>query len=257
MDSKEIKVLIANQELRNYFITIRELVKAGNNFCVDLDDVWELAYTRKDAAVRTLRKVFTMGEDYIIDTKKVPSNNGGTRNVGVIMMTSKCLEHFIAQKVPAVFEVYRKVFHEAIDQQERGMVVELPNFKNPADAARAWAHQFELREAAMKKVEAMTPKAIYHDKVLASSGSYTMDDMAKYFGFRSGIALAKALCKVKVLLKSTAPYKLSAKYIGQKHPEYVSYGTSYDGESNRSKNTLCWTEEGKRLIAGLKSDGKI
>lgn len=254
---RNLKKLVASAELKGYFIKVQEFTAEGKKFCVALDMVWPLAYTRKDAAVRELKNKFVEGEDYIITSETVDTQIGGVSRRADIKLSAKCLEHFIATKVPAVFEVYRKVFHKAVEEVQDTMVAELPNFKNPAEAARAWAHQFELKEAAResylkaaKEVKELKPDAEYAKTVLKAKGAYTMDDMAKHLNISSGRKLAAILQKKKVLLKATAPYKLSAKYIGKNHPEYVKYGTEVD-ERKYSRATLTWTEEGKRLLNSL------
>lgn len=258
--SKELKKLVATAELQNYFIKVRELTLNGKQFCVNLDMVWQLAYSRKDAAVRELKDKFKEGEHYLYNSIPVATLNGGVSRKARIMLTSECLEHFVASKVPAVFEVYRRVFHEAMDKET--MVAELPNFKNPAEAARAWAHQFEMKEearaeliASKKEVKKIKPLAIYAKDVLKAKGAYTMEDMAKLFNFNSRAAFVEALVKAKVLLKCQAPYKLASKYL-KNHPKYVEYGTFIDGRKY-AKTTMTWNEEGKRFIASLKASGKL
>lgn len=49
---------------------------------------------------------------------------------------------------------------EALDRwQDREKCVHLPDFTNPAAAARAWAEQFEQRQAAEKQVALTAAKA--------------------------------------------------------------------------------------------------
>lgn len=55
----------------------------------------------------------------------------------------------------------------------------LPNFNNPAEAARAWADQFEKREVAEKQIEENRPKVIFADSVSVSNTSILIGDLAK------------------------------------------------------------------------------
>ena len=65
----------SNNELMNCFNKIHALVKVSETeFIVDLDDVWPLAYGRKEEAVRAIKSLFTNGVDYICT--KCKSTNG-------------------------------------------------------------------------------------------------------------------------------------------------------------------------------------
>jgi len=55
----------------------------------------------------------------------------------------------------------------------------LPNFSNPAEAARAWADEFEKRKQAEQLIEAQKPKVIFAEAVSASHSSILIGDLAK------------------------------------------------------------------------------
>ncbi len=100
-------------DLERYFRGILELDKQNKEYSVNLDDVWQLAYTRKDAAVRALKANFIENVDYLPLPQNVERSEDGTFTSGGIdyFITSACLEYFVARKVRPVFEVYRRVFH--------------------------------------------------------------------------------------------------------------------------------------------------
>lgn len=102
--------------IRNYFQYILLLSKSGEQFPVNLNDVFFLAHTRKDNAVRALTSddLFIQGVDYQIILKNEENSKRG-RKEEMYMMTIPCLEFFIARKVRPVFEVYRQVFHAVPD----------------------------------------------------------------------------------------------------------------------------------------------
>lgn len=113
--------------IKSYFEGVHELLKSKGSeaFCVNLDEVWPLVYERKDVAVRALTKDYFEGVDY---TTQVPDNQtlrqnaeqdskgswGGSNKVSYYLTVS-CLEHLIARKERRVFEVYRQVFHQALE----------------------------------------------------------------------------------------------------------------------------------------------
>ena len=123
----------SDSEIKAYFIQVLNLSRSKEEFPVNLDEVWALAYKEKGKAVRALRtnELFVEGIDYQVFTQNgqkvdgVFAQNGKKsddaqdegRNVGgrpqnTYMLSVPCLEFFIARRVRPVFEVYRQVFHK-------------------------------------------------------------------------------------------------------------------------------------------------
>lgn len=123
----------SDSEIKAYFIQVLNLSRSKEEFPVNLDEVWALAYKEKGKAVRALRtnELFVEGIDYQVFTPNGQKNDGvfaqngkksddaqdEGRNVGgrpqnTYMLSVPCLEFFIARKVRPVFEVYRQVFHK-------------------------------------------------------------------------------------------------------------------------------------------------
>lgn len=131
----------SNNELTKYFKYIKKIHdQNGENFPVDFDLVWPLAYTRRSKAVEALKRNFKEDVDYI----SYGQNNGSKKHeefVEVVdnqddahvvhgkrrqskelfTITLKALEFFIARKNEHVFDVYRKVFHIATDIQRQSI----------------------------------------------------------------------------------------------------------------------------------------
>lgn len=55
----------------------------------------------------------------------------------------------------------------------------LPDFSNPAAAARAWAEQFELQQATSQALSIAAPKAAFVDQYVEASGSMSFRQVAK------------------------------------------------------------------------------
>lgn len=101
-------------EIEAYFRKLLELKESGEMFPVDLDMVWPLAYSRKDYATKELKFNFIKEVDYQTFRQKAE------RGIGVAIshkykLSLTCLEFFVARKIRPVFEVYRKVFHQALE----------------------------------------------------------------------------------------------------------------------------------------------
>lgn len=108
-------------DIERYFRGVLALDQQDKVFSVNLDDVWQLAYTRKDAAVRALKANFMENVDYLSLHQNVERSEDGTFISGGTdyYLTSACLEYFVARKVRPVFEVYRRVFHHAVAQVQQ------------------------------------------------------------------------------------------------------------------------------------------
>jgi hypothetical protein len=113
MKKKGIMHQFGRNDLKRYFGEVLSSAREGKPFPVDLDRVWPLAYERKEHAVRDLRKMCVQSVDYAI-LPKIGENVVGRRPSDDYRISIPCLEWLIARKVRAVFEVYRRVFHQAM-----------------------------------------------------------------------------------------------------------------------------------------------
>ena len=123
----------SESEIKAYFIQVLNLSRSKEEFPVNLDEVWALAYKEKGKAVRALRtnELFVDGIDYQVFTPNGQKTDGvfaqngkksddaqddgknlGGRPQNTYMLSVPCLEFFIARRVRPVFEVYRQVFHK-------------------------------------------------------------------------------------------------------------------------------------------------
>lgn len=73
---------------------------------------------------------------------------------------------------------YIAAFNE-MEAKLKNNTLMLPDFTNPAEAARAWAKEFEQRQQAEKQLEEAKPKMIFADAVSASDTTILIGDLAK------------------------------------------------------------------------------
>ena len=168
-------------DIERYFRGVLALDQQDKVFSVNLDDVWQLAYTRKDAAVRALKANFIENVDYLPLPQNVERSEDGTFISGGTdyYLTSACLEYFVARKVRPVFEVYRRVFHHAVAQvqQQPSLQEQIQaklvfadwsaKFLNLNDASKLGIAQkigkmVDLEDALPQSVNAGTEKPITH-----------------------------------------------------------------------------------------------
>jgi len=109
-----LSLLSTTDEIKRYFMAVLELSKSKEEFPINLDVVWALAYTTKGNAFVELKKSFIEGIDfYLMQKNKVINTNNLVNGIKYdCYLSLPCMEFFIARKVRPVFDVYREVFHK-------------------------------------------------------------------------------------------------------------------------------------------------
>lgn len=99
-------VLNDDLSIRSYFEKVLELVESGEDFPVNLDDVWPLIYSDKGKAVRVLTgdNGFIKNIDYKVFTQNGKNPVGGRPTI-VYMISVSCMEYLIARKYRIVFPI--------------------------------------------------------------------------------------------------------------------------------------------------------
>lgn len=248
--SNEIKLTQEsdNNQIKAYFNQILALKESGKEFPVDLDDVWGLVYSRRDKAVTSLKENFIEGVDFQVFHQKGKNLYGG-RPVQKYILTTSCLEYFIARKVRFVFDVYRKVFHKAVEQKTA-----LPDFNNPAEAARAWAEQYEQKQKLeaqaklqQKEIQKAAPKVDYHDKVLQSQSTYNTNQIAKELGM-SARTLNEKLHELGIQYKQNGVWLLYHRYQNRGLVKTKTFVFTDTEGNERTNMQTVWTEKGRKFI---------
>ena len=107
----------SQEEIKTYFDGILQVARSGNEFPINLDDVWPLVYSKKSDAVEALQRDFLQDIDFQVLRKNPQNLQGGRPSIDYSLSLS-CMEFFIARKVRAVFEVYRNVFHNTVQMAQ-------------------------------------------------------------------------------------------------------------------------------------------
>lgn len=113
------------------------------------------------------------------------------------------------------YELQAQVFDRmtAMEEELKKPTALLPDFADPAAAARAWAEQFEAKQLAQQQVAELTPKAEALDTIADTTNTYCLRDCAKTIGIRES-DLIKLLIDRKWIYRD-ADRKL------QPHAQYV------------------------------------
>lgn len=106
------------EEIKKYFLKVRELMFSGELYPVDLDKVWPLVYSSKQKATDSLKKNFHEVVDYVMQkpdyqrfNQLVEVKTGGDYRTEKYYLTVFALEWFVARQSREIFAVYREVFH--------------------------------------------------------------------------------------------------------------------------------------------------
>lgn len=132
------------------------------------------------------------------------------------------------------------------------VVATLPDFSNPAAAARAWAEQFELQQAANQALAIAAPKVEFVDKYVDSTGLKGFRQTAKLLG-------ANEARFREFLLDKRIMYRMGGEWQAyQPHIEAgrfdVKTGTS---EGGHAFNQTKFTPKGVTWVAGLWAQYKL
>lgn len=113
------------------------------------------------------------------------------------------------------YELQAQVFDRmtAMEEALKQPVALLPDFTDPAAAARAWAEQFEAKQLAQQQIAELAPKAEALDTIADTTNTYCLRDCAKTIGIRES-DLIKLLIDKKWIYRD-ADRKL------QPHAQYV------------------------------------
>lgn len=124
--------------------------------------------------------------------------------------------------------------------------IALPDFSNPAAAARAWAEQFELRQAANEALAIAAPKVEFVDKYVESTGLKGFRQVAKLLGAKENL-FRSFLRDQRIMYQIGGEWVPYANHIDAERFE-VKTGSSGDGHVfNQAK----FTPKGVTWIAGL------
>lgn len=171
----------------------------------------------------------------------------------------------VAQKLSTDFAIWvDDKIEELLSTGRVSLQPQLPDFSNPAEAARAWADQYERNkvlelevkqqnetvELQQKELTQAAPKVNYYDEHLQSINTLTTTQVAKQISLDAQ-KLNKKLKEIGVLYKQSGQWIL-------RHP-YSTFGlhavrtqtfTRSDGSIGTNTYTV-WTTKGVRFVIAL------
>ena len=152
-------------------------------------------------------------------------------------------------------------FNKMEETLKRTSMTTLPNFSNPAEAARAWAEQYEQKlleskradaaeqqvYALSQEIESMQPKVSYYDMILNNHSTVLTTQIALDYGM-SAKALNKKLYELRIQHKVGDQWILYTPYLpmGYMHSKSVEI-THNDGTKSIKYNSE-WTQKGRLFL---------
>jgi anti-repressor protein len=130
----------------------------------------------------------------------------------------------------------------------------LPDFKNPVEAARAWADVYEQKQQIetqtklqQKELQIAAPKVKYYENVLQSNSTYNTNQIAKELGM-SAVTLNKKLNKLGVQYKQNKTWLLYHKYQNKSLTKTKTFVFTDTEGNERTRMQTVWTEKGRLFI---------
>lgn len=193
--SHETGIILSKQssesDIKRYFNKVLELSKSDNEFPINLDEVWMLVYGRKADATDALQHGFIENVDYQVlrQNPQQKQKRGGHNRIDY-RLTVSCMEFFIARKVRPVFEVYRQVFHHAINHSFSIPQTYSDALLLAANQARQIENLKEENHLLVLENNSYREKAEFADSIMQSKNCITVGEMANILNqnkiFRKG-----------------------------------------------------------------------
>ena len=236
-------------------------------------EIAEVTGKKHAHVLRDIRNLLGQGvseSNFGLSSYQQQQPNGGVKEVTMYELTPKgCLilasgyDPVLREKIVNKLEEYQ--------QKERAEMLQLPDFTNPAEAARAWAQEYEQKTVLAlenKRLEEENVQLVaenqelkndrnYLDLIMRSRALLTISQIAQDYGM-SGKALNKKLADMGIQYSINGQWILYAKY---KDCGYVSSRsidiTRADGRPDVVLHTE-WTQAGRKfLYEELKKEGII
>ena len=236
-------------------------------------EIAEVTGKKHAHVLRDIRNLLGQGvseSNFGLSSYQQQQPNGGVKEVTMYELTPKgCLilasgyDPVLREKIVNKLEEYQ--------QKERAEMLQLPDFTNPAEAARAWAQEYEQKTVLALENKRLEEENVqlaaenqelkndrnYLDLIMRSRALLTISQIAQDYGM-SGKALNKKLADMGIQYSINGQWILYAKY---KDCGYVSSRsidiTRADGRPDVVLHTE-WTQAGRKfLYEELKKEGII
>ena len=252
------KVMVYEHPL---FGKVRMYVENGKSWFCATDIATSLGYSNpRDAIVRHCKSHGVVNHD-VIDSMGRTQQMKFISEGNIYRLSAK-------SQMPKADEfeswIFDDVVPSVINTGSYSLQPQLPNFNNPAEAARAWADQYEKNqtlalevqqqqetiELQQKELIQSASKVSYYDNHLQSVNTQTSTQAAKQIGMDAE-KLHKKLKEIGIIYRQSGQWILHAPYsTWGMHSTRTQTYTRSDGSTGTSVYTV-WTTKGVRFIIAL------
>ena len=143
----------------------------------------------------------------------------------------------LSSKLPSAKKFKRWVTSEVLPTIRKTGSYNLPDFNNPAEAARAWAKEYEEKQKALAQVTEMKPKAEFYDDVTGSTDTIDIGSVAKVLNIPNmgRNKLFSFLREKKVLNKRNEPYQ---EYVDKGYFRQIETSWEHNGTTHINLKTV-------------------
>jgi len=229
------------------------------NYLRKEEDPWEYKELRHDDFMRKVPKVLKEGIRNSTDTYKHPQNGQ------IYQIYTFERREALLMAMSYSYDVQAAVF-DAWETAEKALqqisTISMPNFMNPAEAAKAWALEYEQKEAAKLQltlaqdiIEASLPKVEAFDAFMDKGDNKDPDEAARLIGIGRNTLYAIMrmkgfLTKKNLPMQAYMPNKQDLLDAKELPPYKDGYGIVHE------KFTLMFTPKGVAYFTKLKEDWK-
>jgi phage antirepressor YoqD-like protein len=177
----------------------------------------------------------------------VVKNQNGTESTIADLTQDQCLLVSMRES-----KIVRRKILDYINYLQKPKQIQLPDFSNPAAAARAWADEVEAKQAALLQLEAAKPALEFVDRYVDSTGLKGFRQVAKLLNIKEP-DLRAFLDDKQIMYKLAGEWVPYANHIDAGRFS-VKAGTADNGHAF---NSAKFTPKGIQWLAGEIAKSKV
>ncbi len=149
------------------------LLPSCNTLTMSSREIADLVDARHNDVVATIERLFSKG---LLRSSRITRREAtGGRPLQVYDLCERDTHLVVA----GYSDEHRARVIDRWQELESARSVQLPDFTNPAESARAWAEQYELRAVAQQALAIAAPKVEFVDRYVENTGTMTFRQVAK------------------------------------------------------------------------------
>lgn len=208
------------------------------------------------------KSVIQLARTYLADLEEfggvafemLPFDTAGGRQTAQVALLNadQCTLLLTYMRNTDIVRHFKKSLIKAFSEFQKNAVAQLPNFNNPAEAARAWAAEYEAKTVALVQLEAAKPAIEFVDRYVDSTGLKGFRQVAKLLNIKEP-DLRAFLDDKKIMYKLGGEWVPYADHIAAGRFS-VKAGTADNGHAF---NTARFTPKGIQWLAGEIAKDKV